>query len=102
MAETAVLSSLKNAKGKLEMKHFPFEDLPKDRSDPLWIDIKKECDLTLPEVSALKNEIAGTTFKSVNAILLFVDSYSNLFDVSRLQQRLVLLRRKSFASLHSI
>ena len=68
MAEIRVPSSLKSAKEKLKQNNFPFEDLPNDRSDPLWVDIKEECGLTTPEVSALKNAIAGTTSKSVHAI----------------------------------
>lgn len=63
---SAVLSSLENVKGKLEMMLFPFEDLPNDRNDPVWDKIEKKCDLTLPELSALKNEVAGTISKSVH------------------------------------
>ena len=85
MAEITLSSALGSAKEKLEQKHFFFNDLPNDRSDPLWVDIKEEYGLTTPEVSALKNAIAGTTSKSVHAISLFVYSYSNHFDVRRLQ-----------------
>ena len=91
MADIRVPSSLDCAREKLKQNSFPFEDLPTDRSDPAWNDIRKECGLLLPEFTALKNEVAGTTPKSVYSISLFVDSYSNLFHVRRLQQRLVFL-----------
>ena len=55
MAEIAVISSLESAKRKLKRNDFPFNDIPKDRPDLLWGDIITEYDLTLPEVSALKN-----------------------------------------------
>jgi hypothetical protein len=34
---------------------FLFEDLPNDRSDPLWTEIRSEYNLSLAELSALKN-----------------------------------------------
>ena len=78
MAEIKVLSSLESAKEKLKQNGFPFED-------PTWNDVRNDCGLLLPELIALKNEVAGTTPNSVYSILLFVDSYSNLFEVRRLQ-----------------
>ena len=80
MAEITVLPSLESAKGKLEQNGFPFEDLPHDRSDPLWTRIEEKYGLSLPEVSALKNASAGTT---ANLFMLF--HYRKLF-VSHLSQ----------------
>jgi len=34
---------------------FLFEDLPNDRSDPLWTEIRTTYNLSLAELSALKN-----------------------------------------------
>ena len=65
MAEIAVLPSLESAKEKLEQNGFPFAGLPDDRNDSLWVDIRRECGLSLAEVSFLKNASAGTTSKSV-------------------------------------
>ena len=65
MAEIAVLPSLESAKGKLEQNGFPFAALPNDRNSLLWVDIKRECGLSLAEVSFLQNASAGTTSKSV-------------------------------------
>ena len=65
MFEIAVLPSLESAKGKLEQNGFPFAGLPNDRNDSLWVDIRRECGLSLAEVSFLKNASAGTTSKSV-------------------------------------
>ena len=98
MAEMEVPPSLESAKKKLVKNGFPFEDLPKQVIDPAWKDVRTECGLLLPELIALKNEVAGTTPESVYSIPLFVDSSSNLYYVRRLQQRLVLLRRIKFAS----
>ena len=65
MAEIAVLPSLESAKGKLEQNGFPFAGLPNDRNSLLWGDIRRECGLSLAEVSFLQNASAGTTSKSV-------------------------------------
>ena len=102
MAEITALQYLSNAKEKLKQNKFPLECLPKEVSDPAWNDIKQECGMLLPEFTALKNEVAGTTPKSVYSISLFADSDSNLFDVRRLQQRLVLLSRKNFTSFYLV
>ena len=87
MAEIKVLSSLESAKEKLKQNGFPFED-------PTWNDVRNDCGLLLPELIALKNEVAGTTPTSVSSISLFV--------VSRLQQRLPFLRRRYFAQLNPV
>ena len=42
---------------------FPFEDLPKRYDDPLWDKIEERYNLSLPQVSALKNEVYGKWFK---------------------------------------
>jgi hypothetical protein len=65
MAEIAVLPSLESAEGKLKQNGFPFTGLPNDRNDSLWVDIRRECGLSLAEVSFLKNASTGTTSKSV-------------------------------------
>ena len=36
-----------------------FEDLPKDRNDNLWNEIRELCRLTIAEVSALKNAVCS-------------------------------------------
>lgn len=46
--------SLESAKKKLSAS-FPLENLPCDRQNPMWTDIKESFDLTLAELSALKN-----------------------------------------------
>ena len=74
MADTTVVSSLESANTKLKRNNFPFGDLPHDRSDPLWTEIRREYGLSLPEVSALKNASAGTTS---NLFMLF--HYRELF-----------------------
>ena len=90
MAEIAVLPSLESAKGKLEQNGFPFAGLPNDRNSLLWGDIRRECGLSLAEVSFLQNASAGTTSKSVMFHYLLIsmpsdDFYAYLFDVRRLQ-----------------
>ena len=65
MAGSAVLPSLESAKEKLEQNGFPFAGLPNDRNSLLWGDIRRECGLSLAEVSFLQNASAGTTSKSV-------------------------------------
>ena len=78
MAEIAVLPSLESAKGKLEQNGFPFAELPNDRNDSLWVDIRRECGLSLAEVSVLKNASAGTTSKSVmfHCLLISIPTFS--------------------------
>uniref|UniRef100_A0A0K6S6F5 Protein kinase domain-containing protein n=1 Tax=Chromera velia CCMP2878 TaxID=1169474 RepID=A0A0K6S6F5_9ALVE len=51
-------TSLEQAKRKLGDGNppFPFDDLPTDRNDNLWSQIQEKYKLTLPELSALKNE----------------------------------------------
>lgn len=99
MAGTTVQQHLSNARSKLQVNDFHFDLLPKTVSDPLWVNIMDQYGLLLPEVAALKNASTGTTSKSIHVNPLFVDSYSN---VHRLQQRLVVLRRRNFASSHSV
>ena len=52
-----VSASLQSAKDKLLQgaSPYPLEDLPHDRADPLWNEIRTEYNLTLPELGALKN-----------------------------------------------
>ncbi len=50
-------SALESAKSKLSDGSISFEDLPKDRNDNLWIEIRTECHLLLGELSALKNAV---------------------------------------------
>lgn len=45
--------SLHSAKAKLE-GHILFGNLPSDRNDSLWSEIRHECRLTLDELAALK------------------------------------------------
>ena len=65
MAEVNVLPTLESAKGKLELKGFPFAALPKETNNTLWTEIRTTCDLSLPEVIFLQNASAGTTSNSV-------------------------------------
>ena len=37
---------------------FPLADLPATRDDPLWLDLRKEYGLSLPELSSLKNHVS--------------------------------------------
>ncbi|KAL7581604.1 hypothetical protein ACA910_022161 [Epithemia clementina (nom. ined.)] len=55
----ATLSSVQSAIAKLSQAPtpYPMADLPKDRLDPLWNDIRQEYGLTLPELGALKNAV---------------------------------------------
>jgi hypothetical protein len=46
------MSSLESAKVKLG-NYIVYEDLPRDRIDPLWAEIRLECGLTVGELSAL-------------------------------------------------
>ena len=52
-------SSLRSATEKISQGEtpYPMADLPHDRSDPLWNDIRQEYGLTLPELGALKNTV---------------------------------------------
>ena len=43
------------AKLQTEEEEYLFGDLPADRSDPLWTEIRSEYNLSLAELSALKN-----------------------------------------------
>uniref|UniRef100_A0A0G4G1E0 Uncharacterized protein n=1 Tax=Chromera velia CCMP2878 TaxID=1169474 RepID=A0A0G4G1E0_9ALVE len=51
-------SALPQAKRKLAEGNppFPFDDLPTDRNDNIWNQIRADYNLTLPELSALTNE----------------------------------------------
>ena len=40
---------------------YPLEDLPNDRNDDLWTEIRSEYGLTLPELAALKNTLPTET-----------------------------------------
>lgn len=50
------MSSFESAASKLETR-FPLTDLPLDRDSPVWDRIEKTYDLTLPELSALRNYV---------------------------------------------
>ena len=65
MAEIRVPSSLESAKEKLKQNNFPFEDLPNDPNSSLWTRIEEKYSLSLYEISALQNKVAGTTSISV-------------------------------------
>jgi hypothetical protein len=56
------MNSLETAKAKL-LGHILFENLPKDRNEPLWSEIRNNCNLTLDEVSALKNSVCSPQVK---------------------------------------
>jgi hypothetical protein len=43
------------AMAKVEAEHFDIQSLPSSESDPLWIDIRNACTLSLVELSVLKN-----------------------------------------------
>jgi hypothetical protein len=51
-------STLESAKSALASGNppYPFSDLPNDRNDCLWTEIRTEYQLSLPQLSALKNE----------------------------------------------
>lgn len=53
-----------------------FENLPIDRNDNLWSDIRNDCRLTLDELSALKNAVCSSgqgkaSFVSSDSSFLF-------------------------------
>jgi hypothetical protein len=50
------MSALDSGKTKLGTI-IAFENLPKDRNDSLWTEIRTDCGLTLDELSALKNAV---------------------------------------------
>jgi hypothetical protein len=50
------MSALDSGKTKLGTI-ISFENLPKDRNDSLWTEIRTDCGLTLDELSALKNAV---------------------------------------------
>ena len=53
------MSALDNGKAKLG-DIISFDNLPKDRNDNLWTEIRKDCHLTLDELSALKNAVCSS------------------------------------------
>ena len=63
-----VMSAIKLAERKLKENNFIFDDLPRDRQDPVWNELLKHpFQLSVQELSALKN----ARFISLG---LFVDS----------------------------
>lgn len=70
------MASLQAALTALERLQFPFTDLPADRHDPLWPQIQQEANLSLAQLSALKNERckgpsdAGTMSPSTSAMTI--------------------------------
>ena len=52
------MDSLQSGKDKL-VGHIQYGNLPKDRNDGLWVEIRVECGLTLDELSALKNAVCS-------------------------------------------
>ncbi|KAL7565687.1 hypothetical protein ACA910_019776 [Epithemia clementina (nom. ined.)] len=71
--------SLQSAREKLleESKRgppFPLEELPKDRTDPLWTAIARQYNLSLVEQSALKNFVCPSTRPDNNKDKSNVDS----------------------------
>ena len=62
------MSAIKLAERKLKENGFIFDDLPRDRQDPIWNELLKQpFQLSVQELSALKN----ARFSSLG---LFVDS----------------------------
>jgi hypothetical protein len=61
--EKAASSNLDSAQQLLEnhSSPFPLSDLPTDRSDPVWGEIKTEYGLNLPQLSALKNSVTSSS-----------------------------------------
>jgi hypothetical protein len=51
------MSSLVSAKEKLFALNYDFDLLPKDWLASEWLDLMGSCELTLPEVVALKREL---------------------------------------------
>lgn len=78
LLSTMNMSSLDTGKIKLQ-GHILYDNLPKDRVDPLWNVIKDDCGLTLDELSALKNSVClvqnavsvQPTSKSINSFLFY-------------------------------
>jgi hypothetical protein len=62
------MSSLKDAERKIQENDFSFDDLPDDRSDPIWNQLLAEpYKLKMKEMSALKNarcKLPGIFWKS--------------------------------------
>jgi hypothetical protein len=44
----------------------PLEDLPNVRDDPVWNNIKEECNMSAIELSALKNHVFQTADRQQN------------------------------------
>ena len=63
------MNALEVGKSKL-VGHIQLENLPKDRNDILWVEIRSECGLTLDEVSALKNEVCINTQRKFLMIII--------------------------------
>ena len=67
------MSAIKLAERKLKENDFIFDDLPRDRQDPIWNELlKKPFQLNVQELSALKN----ARFSSLG---LFVDSLITIY-----------------------
>jgi hypothetical protein len=58
-------STIDVAKAKLASYQFKLADLPRNISDPLWNDMRREYKLTIPEISVLKTYVASTSCDSL-------------------------------------
>jgi hypothetical protein len=60
----------------------PFDDLPQERVDPIWDDLKTACGLTIRELSVLKNRrctpAATTAALGKYIYIILIISYSKL------------------------
>jgi hypothetical protein len=65
------MSALNSGKTKLGTI-IAFDNLPKDRNDSLWTEIRTDCDLTLNELSALKNAACPPGNPLIKLILLYI------------------------------
>jgi hypothetical protein len=64
------MSALNSGKTKLGTI-IAFDNLPKDRNDNLWTEIRTNCNLTLDELSALKNAVSPPGNPLIKPIFLF-------------------------------
>ena len=64
---------------------YPLEDLPNDRNDASWTEIRNEYGLTLPELAALKNTLPTETprKKQKTGITIGSPTPGRISDISR-------------------
>ncbi len=68
------MKDLDSAKGKLT-GIIRYENLPRDRNDNLWAEIRNDCHLTLDELSVLKNDVCSA---SSSQGIHFLNDFSNV------------------------